>query len=152
MAPRRRQSQPGRRPTRLALLLLAIAGVASAWVLHSFGWQRVAYTLLGLCAGVLLLRVLLGTASEYRQLRRRERLLERYGDEGVVDDLLNQVLWEGETAQQIRDSLGEPQEVDALPRQTKKKEIWKYGHEGGNRYRLRVTLDDDVVASWTLRS
>ncbi|MEM1229291.1 MAG: hypothetical protein AAGI15_02050 [Pseudomonadota bacterium] len=132
-------------------MVLAAALLGSAWLLLTLGWQTLLKALLAGALALLLLRWLVNTVREYRLLRRREALLERYGDEQVVDDLLEQVLWEGETAAQVRDSLGEPQAVDVLPRQTKKKELWKYGHEGGNRYRLRVTLDDDLVVSWVLR-
>lgn len=90
--------------------------------------------------------------KHYRAIRRRERLLEQYGNEAEVDDILNQVIWQGETSEQVRSSLGPPEAVQGLQRRTKKKEIWKYGHETGNRYRLRIVLDDDVVVSWKVRS
>ncbi len=86
-----------------------------------------------------------------REFIRTRRLEAKYGPGPELNDILNQVIWSGETAEQVRDSLGEPQALESLARKTKKKEIWKYGHEGGNRYRLRVTLDDDVVVSWDLR-
>jgi hypothetical protein len=31
---------------------------------------------------------------------------------------------------------------------TKRREIWKYGRMGGNRYSLRVTLEQGVVVGW----
>ncbi|MFK7912463.1 MAG: DUF2845 domain-containing protein [Pseudomonadales bacterium] len=107
----------------------------------SIGWA----TLLGA-------RFLRDTWRNYREIRKREALLERFGDPAIVDDLLAQVIWQGETAAQVQASLGEPVAIEAKARRTKKQEVWKYGHEGGNRYRLRITLDDDIVARWDLRT
>ncbi len=88
----------------------------------------------------------------WREFKRVRRLQAKYqSDPDLLADILDQVIWEGESAQQLLDSLGRPQEVQSLVRKTKQKEIWKYGHEGGNRYRLRVTLDDNLVVSWQLR-
>ena len=84
------------------------------------------------------------------ETRREQRLRAKYGGQ-ELNDLLAKVIWEGETAEQVRDSLGPPVEVEALARKTKHKEIWKYGHEGGNRFRLRITLDDGQVSGWKLR-
>ena len=87
-----------------------------------------------------------------REYRRFRRLQRKYaGDPEVLRDIQDQIIWQGESAEAVLDSLGEPHTVQNLPRKTKRKEIWKYGHEGGNRYRLRVVLDDDVVVDWTLR-
>ena len=46
------------------------------------------------------------------------------------------------------DSLGQPQDIDTKVLKTKKKEIWKYNHNGGNRFGLRITLDNDIVVGW----
>ena len=82
---------------------------------------------------------------------RVRRLCNRYPAGPELDDMLAKVIWSGQHSQQVRDSLGAPAAVETLARKTKSKEIWKYGHEGGNRYRLRITLDDSQVSSWKLR-
>lgn len=142
--------------TALAFAALAAAAYAALWLWHAVDWAAVSrWSLLGLASllGILVLGNFLRlTASDYRQLRRREQLLERYGDTAIVDDLLAQVIWEGEHAEQVRESLGDPVAVDAVARRTKKQEVWKYGHEGGNRYRLRITLDNDQVVRWDMRT
>ena len=61
---------------------------------------------------------------------------------------MNKNFWQGQTAEQLIDSLGRPEDIDQKILKTKKKEIWKYNHQGGNRYGLRITLDNDHVVGW----
>ena len=80
--------------------------------------------------------------------KRREKLMEKYQDEALVNDLMEHSFWQGQTSYQLIDSLGNPKDVDKKILKTKKKEIWKYNHQGGNRYNLRITLDNDIVVGW----
>lgn len=73
-------------------------------------------------------------------------LRTKYGDEEIVQRILRHLYWQGQTAEQLRDSLGLPASVDTGQLKTRKREVWKYHQTGKNRYRLRITLDDDVVA------
>ena len=91
----------------------------------------------------------------YKKKKHRERveyLTKKYTDPQIVDKILEGTVWQGQTAVQLKDTLGEPAGIDQKVLKTKKKEIWKYGHQGGNRYNLRITLDDDVVIGWDDRS
>ncbi len=81
-------------------------------------------------------------------LARRMRLTMKYKDEKLVQDLLDETFWQGQTAEQLRDSLGEPLDIDQKVLKTKTKEIWKYQQTGKNRFALKITLDDGVVVSW----
>ncbi len=58
------------------------------------------------------------------------------------------VLWQGETAEQLRESLGNPADTDEKVLKTKTKEIWKYRPTARSRFGLKVTLDDGVVTGW----
>ena len=80
--------------------------------------------------------------------KRKHLLLQKYEDEQIVDRILNQSIWVGETSEQLLDSLGSPQEVDQKVLKTKKKEVWKYGLKGANRYKYKITLDNDEVVGW----
>lgn len=60
-------------------------------------------------------------------------------------------LWVGETAAQVRQALGDPEGVDVKPLKTRKREVWKYGRTGLNRYATRITLDNDTVVRWQKR-
>ena len=82
------------------------------------------------------------------KVERKASLLKKYGDEDLVIKLIEGHIWQDQTAEQVIDSIGKPIDIDQKVLKTKKKEIWKYGHQGGNRYTLRVTLDNDLVVGW----
>ncbi len=77
--------------------------------------------------------------------------MQKYNDEDIVKNIMNQTIWQGQTSNQIVESLGQAEDIDQKVLKTKKKETWKYGFEGGNRYRLRITLENDVVVGWDQR-
>ena len=80
--------------------------------------------------------------------RRRRQLIERYGDPEIARRIMRGILWQGETAEQLRASLGTPADTDQKVLKTKTKEIWKYRPTSRNRFGLKVTLDDGVVTGW----
>lgn len=71
--------------------------------------------------------------------RLRAMLMVIYNDERVVDDIMNNRFWQGQTDDQLIYSLGSPVAKDKKVLKTKKKEVWKYNHKSGNRYGLRIT-------------
>lgn len=75
-------------------------------------------------------------------------LREKYKDESIVDRILNENVWQGQTAEQLRDTLGSPLDTDSDVLKTKVKQVWKYRQFGVNRYGLRVKLENDVVIGW----
>ena len=80
--------------------------------------------------------------------RKREMLMKKYNNKELVDRLMKGMFWQGQTSDQLYDSLGRPLEIDQKVLKTKKKEIWKYNSTGKNRYALKITLDNDVVVGW----
>ena len=75
-------------------------------------------------------------------------LKNKYYDEQLVKKIVEGYFWEGQTAEQLRDSIGIPAEIDEKILKTKKKEIWKYNRKSANRFALRITLDNDIVVGW----
>lgn len=75
-------------------------------------------------------------------------LFEKYGDQSIVQAILERTIWEGMTAAQLFDSVGEPEATDQKYMKTKSREVWKYHLQGGNRYLLRVTLENGLVVGW----
>lgn len=75
-------------------------------------------------------------------------LRNKYHDEEIVQKILRKEIWQGQTPEQLKDSLGSPVEVDDNVLKRKKKEVWKYGQIGVNRFKLRVTVENDVVVGW----
>ncbi len=80
--------------------------------------------------------------------RRMAYLIEKYGDETIVQHILQKHFWHGQTDQQLLDSLGNPLSVDRKSMATRRREVWKYNSRGRNRYALRITLDDGIVIGW----
>lgn len=79
---------------------------------------------------------------------RRDRIYQKYGRTEVADRIFKKVVWVGETAAQLRDSLGNPLDIDEKVLRTKRKEIWKYIRKGTNRYGLRITVENGEVIGW----
>ena len=70
------------------------------------GWGSIAAGTTAAIIGLLLLRAALKSV-------RRRRLMEKYADEKVVSWIMNHSFWQGQTAEQLRESLGNPVDVDA---------------------------------------
>lgn len=86
-------------------------------------------------------------AAQEELERRRVDLLARFGEE-TCNRILAGDVWVGQTAEELRESLGEPVDVDEKVLKTKHKEVWKYDQIGANRFNTRVTLEDGFVAGW----
>lgn len=86
--------------------------------------------------------------DSYKTKLKRERLMEKYRDEQLVDKLMQRMFWQGQSEEQLIDSLGKPLDVDQKVLKTKTKEVWKYNETGKNRYGLRVILEDGKVVGW----
>jgi hypothetical protein len=77
-----------------------------------------------------------------------EYLKNKYKDEEVVRKISNHYFWKGQSAEQLRDSLGLPEAIENKLLKTKNKEIWKYYRSGSNRFSLRITLENSFVVGW----
>lgn len=108
---------------------------------ESFGWGILA-------VGVVAIIALYIWYRSVQTKKRRETLMDKYQDSSLVEKLMEKSFWQGQTSGQLLDSLGRPKDIDEKILKTKKKEVWKYNHQSGNRYGLRITLDNDVVVGW----
>lgn len=103
-------------------------------------------------AGILIvvaLAVLWFAAFALMKRSRYSRLLQKYGgDEKLVDALVTGTIWQGMTAEQLRDSWGEPVSIEEKVMKTKVKQVFKYKQVARNRYRDKVTLEDGVIIGW----
>lgn len=100
--------------------------------------------------GVLIVLAVLANNHHQKQLikRRRESLLAKYQDDLIVDRIMAKKIWEGQTDEQLRDSLGLPVDIDQRVMKSKVRETWKYHQQGKNRFGLRITLENDLVVGW----
>jgi hypothetical protein len=89
------------------------------------------------------------TGAQKRHLQERTAYLwNKYRDQRIVDALLAGRYWVGQHFEQLQDSLGPPSAIDEKNMATRHRQIWKYHPTGVNRYKLRVTVDDGIVATW----
>lgn len=79
---------------------------------------------------------------------RRDALMKKYGDKDLVDRLMRRMIWEGQTAEQLVDSVGRPVEIDEKVMKSKTRETWKYHQRSRTRFGLRVTVEDGIVVGW----
>ncbi len=77
-----------------------------------------------------------------------EIFMEKFNDEKIVQAIMAHKYWQGQTAEQLEASLGEPEDIDPEIMKEKKREIWKYDRMGKGRYALRITLENDIVVGW----
>jgi hypothetical protein len=75
-------------------------------------------------------------------------LRTKYSDEQIVQRIMRRSYWNGQSAEQLLDSLGQPSGVNRQLMKTKQREVWKYSPVGKNRYKLRITLDQGQVVGW----
>lgn len=135
-------------------ILIIIGGII--WLATKFaeaigGTQNVLVLCGALVAVFVIYKVISRANASKKAAARRGNLMAKYKDNEIVDSIISQSIWQGETAEQLWDSLGKPEDLDEKVLKTKKKEIWKYGHEGGNRYRFRITVENDIVVGWENR-
>lgn len=86
---------------------------------------------------------------EAQEEMRKAGIRKRFGED--AERIISQTIWVGETEEQLRLSLGDPLDVDQKVLKSKRREIWKYGSLGGNRYRTRITLEDGLVTGWDVK-
>lgn len=128
--------------TAIAILaIIAIPIYAAAKLIEATGWVPI----------VLVVGAAIAGWFWYQYDKKKKRLAylrEKYQDEDLVEKIFEGYFWQGQSESQLQDSLGEPEAVDRKVLKTKTKEIWKYNHQGANRYALRITVENGEVIGW----
>jgi len=88
-------------------IVIVIAGIA--WIVGKvLDSVRVA-------TPIIIFVVIIAGVVWYKHAQRQKRiqyLLDKYGDEQIVNQILRRHFWQGQTAEQLRDSVGNPITVD----------------------------------------
>lgn len=127
--------------TLLAFSFLVCVVIGLLYLVSHFGWLKTSLLLIALIFIVLFIIFLT------RKIR-FSRLHKKYNDKELVTKIMKRTLWQGQTAEQVLDAIGEPKDIDQKVLKTKTKETWKYFPSGRRRYGLRVMLDDGEVTGW----
>lgn len=129
--------------SKILISCLTVLGCVSAWSIledHQF-WS--------FCIGTIGLIIL---AMSVNELTRKQYLWTKYRDKKLVDRLYNKYFWQGQTAEQLKDSIGSPVDIDRKVLKTKTKETWKYGQYQKGCFRQKVFLEDGYVVGWEQKS
>lgn len=78
---------------------------------------------------------------------RRASLTARFGAE-VAEMILKRRVWQGQTEEMLLEARGAPAHVEETVLKTKTKRVFKYEPAPGNRFKLRVMVEDGVVVGW----
>jgi hypothetical protein len=127
------------------LIVLGVVVACAAFIVQAVGIT----TVLAILAAVII------AIFWYKAMQRRKRLeylRNKYHDEAIVQRILGHGFWEGQTAEQLVDSIGNPLSVDHKTFKATTRQIWKYDRRGANRYGLRITLDGGIVVGWDQKS
>ena len=127
------------------LIIIGIPIFLFNWITENVGWFWV-------IIGVAVISVIIVLARKKSQNDRREYLQKKYGDLEIVEKIMQKYMWEGQTEEQLLDSLGQPSAIDNHLLKTRFRQVWKYQPIGRDKYGLRVTLDDKHVVAWNQRN
>jgi len=94
------------------------------------------------------IEAVLGTDIEDFDLTCLSRLVAKHKNAQTIYLILQHEIWEGQTAEQLRSSLGEPEEIKEKEMATRVREVWCYDRFRANAFKTKITLDNDVVVRW----
>jgi hypothetical protein len=126
-------------------IVIGLLGYAIVKMFEAVGWV----------IPILLIIASIGLVVWYQIDKAKKRLAYlrgKYHDEELVQQIYQGEFWQGQSEEQLRDALGPPVDVDQKLLKTKTKEVWKYDHRGGNRFGLRVIVENDYVVGWDQKS
>ena len=84
---------------------------------------------------------------EALRIAEQHRLISKYGEQIAAGILAHQI-WQGMTDEQLAESWGTPADVGYEIIRSRRRETWKYGQTGRNRFSDRVYLENGVVIGW----
>jgi hypothetical protein len=119
---------------------------------EAVGWPLFLGGAFVVIAAIVWFRIARARSVEAARIRRieerRAALLQKYGDPRIVEKIMSGMVWQGQTAEQLRDSRGQPLDIDERVFKKSTRQTWKYMQTGVNRFALRVTLEDGFVVGW----
>lgn len=124
------------------LIVLFLGGIvwAGSKILAVTGWIVPIAVILGIV-------LLIAIRNDARKRARIQALRDKYSED-VVKRILAGQIWQGQTEDQLVDTLGRPLEVDRKILKTTRREIWKYKQTSAQRFGLRITVENGYVMGW----
>ncbi|MDO4896984.1 MAG: hypothetical protein Q3971_06425 [Moraxella sp.] len=129
------------------IILIAIIYLcwgSDAWFalfLKNYWWQSwFAYTL-----SYIIIKVIIAIK---REQQRFNGLVDKYGDIQIAQRIMDRAFWQGQTEDQLYDSLGKPDKIDSKVFKNKSTQIWRYDRISKRSFGLSITLENGVVVGW----
>lgn len=104
--------------------------------------------IIAIVVAVVVWKIIGHISRTYARKRRQEYLMSKYDDADLVEALMGRRFWQGQTSEQLIDSLGEPRDLDRKVLKSKTKETWKYNEVRKNQFSLRIFVENDLVVGW----
>jgi hypothetical protein len=107
----------------------------------------------GICVVGMIISELRKTARAKKARQQwRSRLISKYGDEGIADDILSGLIRQGMSLDMVIEAWGQPAAVDRKVYRTKVRETLKYGPQARRTFANKVHLEDGIVVGWEGRN
>jgi uncharacterized membrane protein len=132
------------------IIALVIIGVI---ILAAIDWvkanQEITIGIVALVISLFMFKIFLN----HRKYKKWVKYLKtKYNnDMDIVNGILNQEFWKGQSSEQLLDSLGSPSAIDKQVLKTKTKEVWKYHKVRKGQYALKITLEQGLIVAWDMK-
>lgn len=126
------------------IILMGILLGGASWVYEVFHIWGFIFPCILYGFGLILFLIL----EKHQKIKRIQRLNLKYEDQLLIEKIINGEIWYKQSLDELIDAIGLPHRIVYEVMKVKKREVWKYDHQGGERYNLMVTLENDSVISW----
>jgi hypothetical protein len=92
--------------------------------------------------------VIMAVVAAIMRAKKQKMLLEKYRDPEIVRRLKAHMFWQGQTKEQLVDSLGPPADIETKVYKESVRQTWKYYPINKEKFRLWVILENGVVVGW----
>lgn len=132
----------------MVVIVIIATAISSAteWVkIH----QEQVIGIIGLIICFFILKMIL---NRQRYKKRVIYLKNKYNNNmEIVNAIIKGQFWQGQSSEQLLDSLGHPDAIDRQVLKTKTKEVWKYDERRKNQFSLKIILEKGNVVGWEKR-
>lgn len=131
------------------IIIICIVFVIYRWI-----EQNVLISSIAACVFIGLFIAYKAHQSNQQKIAREKQcayLLSKYKKQDIVDRILNNEYWKGQTTDQLEDSIGPAHAVDRQVLKTKTKETWKYHEVKRGQFSTRIEIENGQVVGWSAK-
>lgn len=134
--------------TLIGLMILLL--IVFTMISYSIEWAKTHQNIIIATIVLLILFFVIKKIINFFQHRKWISYLKRKynNDINIVNGIIKGNVWQGQSSEQLLDSLGKPVSIDRQVLKTKTKEVWKYYEIRKNQFALKVILEKNSVVGW----